>query len=289
MFDTTNMIEALVQGDVCRYELLYHYCTADSAAYLFNHGADIGARSLLKSPNDKKEYYTGIEMFCDYLADKRIMPNEIVAILSKNLHSNIDDGGKGRECVIPFAFCLSHEFNSPYHWSEFVKEGGGYCVAFSKEKLAAACQCIVQKRTASLDLARCLYVGYDDEAIAALFDAVCQDRSLDLATLVRTRTQDACAGERIMQQVCMVAMRIKRAKYYPEKEWRITMVSRNSEAASEKGYLATGIKNVCCHNDIMSMMRGVLSSPTRNQLDLQAKLFRMIDTRNRHKGEIAVV
>lgn len=279
MIEMENMINEMVQHESCCQDLLYHYCKKGSAKFLLNYGEDIKARSILKSSNDNQEYRAGIELFCDYICSKGIVTGEMASFLLERMRENIDIGAEKKSSIVPFAFCLTDAFNSPYHWSEFVKEGGGFSVAFPKRELDEVCRKVRQNQKTSLRLSRCYYTGYDDGAINSIFEAICRDRKCDIDLLIRTRGQAGDAGKRIMQQVFHFAMCIKRARYYPEREWRIIMVASNSEHANQDGYLPTGIKDCCYRKDIMSIMRGVLSSPTGDRVELQNCLFRMFDSR----------
>lgn len=124
------------------------------------------------------------------------------------------------------------------------------------------------------------FVGYDDDVIDALFRSICTDRKEDFISLERTKGNDSAAAIRIILQVCMLAMRIKDARFYPEQEWRIVMISSNSSEANQDGYLQTGMRDSCIHGDVMTLMRGVISSPKGNQVELQRNLFELMNTRN---------
>lgn len=259
------MIAAMIRHETSACNLLYHYCQKDKAQYLLKYGADITARSILKSSNDCDEYRTGVDLFCEYISRKKYVSPSTVESLRNNLHENINYAEIGKSPVVPFAFCLTDRFNSSYHWSEFVKEDGGYCFAFSKEKLAAACRNVVEVGKSSLMLSKCYYVGYDDVAIEDTIEAICRDRADDFRMLEDGNCLDVHARVRIMMQVCSFAMLVKRSRFYPEQEWRVAMVASNAKQQDKDGYLATGVKDVCEFKDVATLMRGVVSSPTNNQ------------------------
>ena len=279
MFEADNMIAEMVRQDARKPALLYHYCKKESAQYLMGYGADISARSILMSPNDKQEYRTGINLFIRYIKTHRLLSQNVCTILAKKLSDNLSFAEERKGSIIPFAFCFTTLFNSPYHWHEFVGDGGGFCFAFSRACLEDHIAKVVQSRKASLRLERCLYVGYDDLAIDSICAAICKDRRCDFVTLKQTHGDDTTAGIRIMNQICMFASSIKCGKYYPEQEWRLIMVSPKSKEASEDGYLETGIKAYCSHHDILSIIRGTLSSPVGSQMELKATLLRLLYTR----------
>ena len=280
MFEADNMIAEMVRQDARKPALLYHYCKKESAQYLMGYGADISARSILMSPNDKQEYRTGINLFIRYIKTHRLLSQNVCTTLAKKLSDNLSFAEERKGSIIPFAFCFTTLFNSPYHWHEFVGDGGGFCLAFSRVGLEDMIAKVVQSGKVSLRLERCLYVGYDDLAIDSMCAAICKDRRCDFVKLEQSNGDDAKAGIRIMSQVCMFASSIKCGNYYPEQEWRLIMASPNSKEANENGYLATGIKEHCPHKDILSIMRGVISSPTGNHLDEQKCLLDLLNSRN---------
>jgi len=279
MFDAEHMIREMVRQESCCPDLLYHYCSKDGANYLFSYGSDILARSILKSKNDAQEYRAGIDLFCNYICERNVVSAEIAYAIRDCAFENIERGKSDKSCVIPFAFCLTDVFNSTYHWSEFVGASGGFCVVFQRDKLEDACRSVRKSRIASLELQRCYYIGYDDTAINSIFEAICEDRNDDFIALRRSRGVDVCAVLRVVKQACCFAMCIKRAKYFPEREWRITMVAANANEADGDGYLSTGIREFCFRKDVLSIMRGVMSSPTGSQAQLQEHLFQLLNTR----------
>ena len=164
-FDVENMLNEMVRQQSDYPPLLYHYCKVGSAKYLLDRNADIGARSVFRSPNDPAEYSFGVGLFLGYVAQKRLLPQKIVDILYIQLVNNLIAGKINKSSIIPFVFCLTDEFNSPYHWDEFVGKDGGFCFVFSTRLLAEAIRNIVRDNKASLRIEKCYYVGYDNEAI----------------------------------------------------------------------------------------------------------------------------
>ena len=279
MFGVDNMIMEKIRQQSNPPILLYHYCKKESAKYLLDRAADIAARSVLKSPNDTNEYSFGVGLFLDYLREKRLVPKEIIDLLCCNLIDNLCVATSCKSSIIPFTFCLTDAFNSAYHWNEFVKDGGGYCMVFSRVDLEDKIRSVVQSGMASLRLERCYYAGHDGNNIGAIVDAICRDREHDFMRLKDSHGMDSGAAIRIMQQICMFAMCIKRERYYQEREWRIIMVANNSREADVNGFMKTGIRDYCKHNDILYLMRGVLSSPAGDKEKLLSTLSAFLDTR----------
>ena len=279
MFDVDNMITEMIRQQSNPPVLLYHYCKEALAKYLLDRTSDIAVRSVVNSPNDTSEYSFGVGLFLDHLHEKRLVPKVIIDLLCRNLIDNLCAAKICRSSIIPFAFCLTDAFNSAYHWDEFAQDGGGYCMVFSRSDLEDKIQRVVHSGKASLRLERCYYAGHDDSAISAIVDAICRDRERDFLRLENSNGLDSEAATRIMQQICMFAMCVKQERYYLEREWRIVMVSGNSCDADASGFLNTGIRNYCPRNDILYLMRGVLSSPTGDKGKLFSTLSALLDTR----------
>ena len=216
----------------------FHYCKKGTLEKLFSTSGEIYCTHTAKM-NDKREIFEGCELFLSYLRAVKDFPGHVIRMIKDNINANInrfDPSASGLPDVMPWTFSVSEAADAPFQWKHYTDSiAGGYMLALDKAKLESAIAALNKANADSLlgknersflVFLPCLYIGVDDEAIAAVFEAAYSDMKESFENVKLSypgNEPDMRAGINVLTAIFFVAAIIKREEFRHEREWRIVL------------------------------------------------------------------
>lgn len=285
--DLNRMIDALKNYKPEMSRVFFHYCRKDTLEKLFNPRGEIYCTHTARL-NDKREIFEGCELFLSYLQTVKNFPTHVIKMLMDNINANInrfDPLAQGLPEVMPWTFSVSEAADAPFQWKYYTDSiSGGYMLAIDKGRLlyaidalnkANTCPLLAMNKRSTLLFLPCLYIGVDDVAIRAVFEAIYSDMKEsfeDVKLSSPSNKLNMQAGINVLTSIFLVSAIIKREKFRHEREWRIVLTATKEikldyEQTVGKPCLRTYI-SAGLGGSLRDLFVQVMCSPQGNQKEL---------------------